>query len=58
MMPDLGKYAFSVLLAYGAGLGLLLAIVALSVWQARRSARALAAGEARAAAADEGDGRG
>ncbi len=33
MMPDLGKYAGTVLGAYGAALLLLLALVALTVWQ-------------------------
>lgn len=36
MMPDLGKYAVEVLSAYGVSLGLILAIVFLSVSRARR----------------------
>ncbi|MBU9699483.1 heme exporter protein CcmD [Rhodobacteraceae bacterium HSP-20] len=48
MMPDLGKYAFAVLASYGASLGLLMAVVALSVWQGRRVKRQLAEIEARA----------
>ena len=41
MIPDLGKYAVEVGLAYAGSLGLLLAIVALSMVQARRSKRLL-----------------
>lgn len=41
MMPDLGKYAGTVLGAYGAGLLLLLLLVAVSLWQGRRVKRAL-----------------
>jgi len=48
MMPDLGKYAVAVLGSYGAGLGLLLAIVGLTIWQGARMRRALAEVEARA----------
>lgn len=48
MMPDLGKYAFAVLASYGASLGLLLVIVALSVWQGKRVKRQLAEVETRA----------
>lgn len=36
-MPDLGKYAFTVLASYGATLGLLAGIVLVSLWSARRS---------------------
>lgn len=35
-MPDLGKYASTVLSAYGVALVLLLALVALSLWRGRR----------------------
>mgnify|MGYP001199271275 CR=1 FL=1 len=35
-MPELGKYAVSVLSAYGVSLGLLVGLVALSVARARR----------------------
>lgn len=42
MMPDLGKYAFSVLVSYGASFVLLAALVGVSVRSARRAARALA----------------
>lgn len=52
MMPDLGKYAFAVLASYGASLGLLVAIVALSVWQGQRVKRQLAEVEARAEGQD------
>ncbi|MEN8893899.1 heme exporter protein CcmD [Planktotalea arctica] len=41
MMPDLGKYADAVLGAYAASIVLLIAIVALSIWQARRTKAAL-----------------
>jgi len=40
-MPDLGKYAFEVLAAYGVSLTLLAAIVLLSWWQSRKSKAAL-----------------
>ena len=45
MMPDLGKYAVPVLSAYGVSLGLLVAIVLLSIRQAVRMRRALDAAE-------------
>ena len=45
-MPDLGAYAFEVSLAYLGGLGLLFAIVALSVFEARRAQRKLTEEEA------------
>lgn len=35
-MPDLGKYAEAVLSAYAVSIVLLLAIVGLSIWRARR----------------------
>ena len=35
-MPDLGRYADTVLSAYGVSLGLLAALVALSLWRGRR----------------------
>ena len=47
-MPDLGKYAVEVLLAYGVSLALLVGIVWLSVGRARRVRRALEDAEARA----------
>lgn len=47
MMPELGKYTFSVLASYGLTLGLLLALVAFSLWQGRRVKRQLAEVEAR-----------
>ena len=46
-MPDLGKYADAVLSAYAASIVLLIVIVALSVWQARRAKAALEEVEAR-----------
>lgn len=36
MMPDLGKYADTVLSAYGASLALLGALIVLSLWRGRR----------------------
>ncbi len=47
MIPDLGKYAFAVLSSYAASIVLLLAVVALTLWQGRRVKRALAEVEAR-----------
>lgn len=47
MMPDLGKYASTVLSAYAISLTLLVAIIALSLWRARRMRRKLDAAEAR-----------
>ncbi|MEY4983345.1 MAG: heme exporter protein CcmD [Pseudomonadota bacterium] len=47
MMPDLGKYAFAVLSSYAASIVLLLAVVALTMWQGQRVKRALAEVEAR-----------
>lgn len=41
MMPDLGKYAGTVLSAYGAAILLLAALVALTLWQGARMKRAL-----------------
>ncbi len=52
MIPDLGKYAGTVLGAYGAALALLVALVALTLWQGARVKRALEEIEARA----KGDG--
>lgn len=45
MMPDLGTYAGTVLAAYGLGLGLIVGLVAVSLWQARAARVALAAAE-------------
>jgi len=47
-MPDLGKYAATVLGAYGAALALLVALVALTLWQGRRMKKALEEVEKRA----------
>jgi heme exporter protein D len=47
MMPDLGKYAFAVLASYGASVVLLVAIVAVTLWQGARIKRALAEVEER-----------
>lgn len=52
MMPDLGKYAFSVLSSYAASLLLLALIVAVTLWQGRRVKRALAEVEARQEGSD------
>jgi heme exporter protein D len=48
MMPDLGKYAFAVLASYGLSLGLIVGLVAVSLWQRGRVKRALDEVEARA----------
>ncbi|PZQ50396.1 MAG: heme exporter protein CcmD [Rhodovulum sulfidophilum] len=47
-MPDLGRYAVTVLSAYGVTFALVGALIGLSVWRARRVARTLAAAETRA----------
>ena len=47
MMPDLGKYAFEVTLAYGVGLGLLAVLIVAYVLRARHVKAALAAAEGR-----------
>ncbi len=47
MMPELGKYATTVLSAYGISLVVLIGIVVLSVMQARAVRQRLAAAEAR-----------
>ncbi|SLN30615.1 Heme exporter protein D (CcmD) [Roseivivax jejudonensis] len=41
MIPDLGKYAGTVLSAYGVSLVLIVALVLVSVWRARRVRAAL-----------------
>lgn len=41
MIPDLGKYAFTVLTSYGATIGLLAALIGLSLWRGRRVRRQL-----------------
>lgn len=46
-MPDLGKYAAEVALAYGVSLALLAGVVLLSVRQSRRVKRSLDEAEAR-----------
>lgn len=48
MMPDLGQYAAAVIWSYIASFALIAALVALSIWQGRRTLRALAEIEARA----------
>ena len=52
MMPDLGKYASTVLGAYGAGLVLLVGLVVLTLWQGARVKRALQDVEARSKSDD------
>ncbi len=47
MMPDLGKYAGAVLSAYAVSLVLIVALVALSLWRARRVRAELEQVEAR-----------
>jgi heme exporter protein D len=56
MIPDLGRYAVFVLASYGVSLGLLAAITALSLLQARRMRARLAAYEAARKAPAEADG--
>ncbi|WP_413150438.1 heme exporter protein CcmD [Amaricoccus sp. W119] len=56
MMPDLGRYGFTVLAAYGVTLGLILALVVLSLWRSRRVARDLARQEERAGSRRQGRG--
>ncbi|MBF9049673.1 heme exporter protein CcmD [Roseobacter sp. HKCCD9010] len=41
MMPDLGRYATEVLSAYAGSLALLILVVVVSIWQARRVQRRL-----------------
>ncbi|WP_095589054.1 heme exporter protein CcmD [Actibacterium ureilyticum] len=41
MIPDLGKYAFTVLMSYGASLGLLAVLIGLSLRRGARVRRAL-----------------
>ncbi|MBI1172771.1 heme exporter protein CcmD [bacterium] len=40
-MPDLGKYAVTVLSAYGAAIALLVVLVAVTLWQGARMKRLL-----------------
>jgi heme exporter protein D len=47
MIPELGRYALTVLAAYGVTLGLLAGLVAVSLWRAARVRRRLAILEAR-----------
>ncbi len=53
-MPDLGKYADTVLSAYVASITLLIGLVVLSVWQSRKARARLAEVEARRNAAKAG----
>lgn len=47
MMPDLGKYAGTVLGAYAASIALILALVVISLWRGARMRRALEEAESR-----------
>jgi heme exporter protein D len=49
MIPDLGKYAVTVLSAYGASIVLLVVLVVLSLWRSARVRRRLDEAEARRA---------
>lgn len=46
-MPDLGKYAVTVLSAYGVSLVLVAGLIVASLWRSARVRKALAAQEAR-----------
>ncbi len=46
-MPDLGKYAGTVLSAYGVAILLIVGLIAVTVWRGARVKRALEAQEAR-----------
>jgi heme exporter protein D len=47
MMPDLGKYADTVMAAYAVSIALLLVLVGWSLWKGAKVKRALEAQEAR-----------
>lgn len=47
MIPDLGKYAATVLSAYGASLILLVVLVAVSLWRGRKVRAEMAQAEER-----------
>jgi heme exporter protein D len=49
MMPELGKYAVTVLSAWGVTLVLLAGLIGLTLWQSRRVRRALDAQERKVA---------
>ncbi len=57
MMPDLGKYAFTVLSAWGVTLVLMGGLLVLTLWQGARMRRQLEAAEARARAAKDAPGQ-
>lgn len=40
-MPDLGRYAFEILMSYGISFGLLGALIGISLWQSRQMKIAL-----------------
>ncbi|MEP2027914.1 MAG: heme exporter protein CcmD [Paracoccaceae bacterium] len=52
MMPDLGKYADTVLSAYAASIALLALLVVASIWKGRRVRAKLLETEARAGQTD------
>lgn len=52
-MPDLGKYAFSVLASYGVTFAILLAVIVLSLWRGARVREELRRIEARKDRPDE-----
>ena len=54
MMPDLGKYAVSVLGSYAGTLAILAVLVVASFWRHARVKRALSEAEARRARAENG----
>lgn len=49
MMPELGKYAVTVLSSYAVSFGLIAVLIALTIWRGRVVRRQLAQAEARAA---------
>jgi heme exporter protein D len=53
MMPELGKYAGYVLGSYAASIALIVALVAVSLWQSKRIKLQLDEAEKRRGASDE-----
>ena len=56
MMPELGKYAGAVLTSYAVALGLITALILLSVWRSRRVKAELDDVEARVGTRGKTDG--
>ncbi len=54
-MPDLGKYAFAVLGSYAIGLGLIAALILVTLWRGARVRAALREVEARQQAAAQAE---